>query len=430
MKNFKNKCLQLALIVFSSISLFSSCKKDDDPSPEVNSTYVLTTTVQGSDMYSNATYAQQFKLTNASSTIDNSAATEVHATTAGWPFSDGVSMFYLHQQTATIGKWDLNTTGGLSKTGEMNFADLIYPGNPFFHSETVAFLGGPGLSKIAIFNPKTLIRTGFIDYTKFSKIGQVTNFPSAGGTVTSEVVAEMIVSGNYMYAAMFSNGQSPGGDVPATKTCEILVIDITKVDPNSSDNSSAIVKRISDSRGSYTGAWGSGLGSNFMLKDENNDVYMLCHNQWGGARSITGLPACVLRIKSGQTEFDQSYYFDVEKAATGTGNSVMAIEYAGNGKFFGLGMDPTAVNPDDPYSYYMDPIYRWYKFDLYAMSAQKVSDDLTKAKCTRAYFEGDYVYLPVSNKTEDYITKTNISTLESTKLFNTNGAPVIHKLKE
>jgi hypothetical protein len=42
--------------------------------------------------------------------------------------------------------------------------------------------------------------------------------------------------------------------------------------------------------------------------------------------------------------------------------------------------------------------------------------------------EDGYAYLPHITSTETYITKVNISSLDGTKLFTTNGNPYIFKL--
>ncbi len=413
--------------------LLTSCSDDDkdNDSAADNSTetakYVLTTSVVGADMTSMAWYAQQFDLSTASETINNSNASEIDAATNSVPFAYGSNIFFNKYMNGKLEKWSLNSSGNMTKSGELSLIELTYPGNPCFYKEDVAFIGGPGLSKIVIFNPKTLTKTGYIDFKSVAKTGQQTDFPVAGDKIGSEAVTEMIVSGNYLYIALQCNAAGYQGHVPALKACDIIVVDLTKVSTTSTDNSSAIVKRLSDPRGSSTGAWAAGGGASYMIKDENNDVYMLCHNAWGGERARIGLPACVLRIKSGQTEFDQSYYFDVEAASTGY--PVIGLEYSGNGKFFAAVLDPSAVDPNNAWSYYLDPIYRWYQFDLNSKTSVIVSDILTKgSEATNTYFEDGYAYLPFATKTETYISKVNLNTLEVSKLFNTNGDPCIFKL--
>ena len=422
----KHKCkisIKKLIAFFLTGLVFFSCDKEDDPVVN-NSDYTLVTTIIGADMASYATYVQQFDINTEATVIDNSNTSEIDAVYNGYPFTNGTSMYFNKPDAAKIEKWDVNSTGNWSKSAETDYTDLGYQCNPCFWKTDVAFTGGPGIFKIAIFNPSTMQRTGFIDMSTLSRLNEVTDFPDAGDAITVQLPSEMIIRNNYMYVALFySKGQNW---TPCLKTCEIAVIDLTKVDPNSTDNASAVVKRISDTRGSYTGAGNAGGGSSYMVMDENNDIYVLCHNMWAGERETTGLPACVLRIKSGETEFDQNYYFDVEAVANN--NPVLGLEYAGNGKFFGVVQDPSAIDPNNEWSYYLDPIYQWFRFDLYNQTATIVNNTYTKGDATNIYMEDGYAYLPHITSTETYITKVIISSLDGTKLFTTNGNPYIFKL--
>lgn len=297
---------------------------------------------------------------------------------------------------------------------------------------TTGFIGASNSFKIAIFNPTTMQRTGFIDLTAKSRLGEVTNFPTAGATVAGQSVAEVIIRGNLMYAAVFYF-DSFNAFTPMKNACYIIIIDMTKVDPNNASNAAAIIKEISDDRGSYTGAWNSGGGSNFMVIDEKNDIYVLSHNIWANHRATTGKPASVLRIKNGETEFDKSFYYDLETASQGTGNPVMGLEYHKDGKFYAAVMDPSQIDPNNPLSYYTDPIFKWWQFDLYNTSAKAKIINTAKfckgAASTNSYFEGDNAFIPFADNTESYTIQVNINSLEQKKLFNTNGIPLLFKDK-
>ena len=424
----------ITLVVCSTGLL--ACSEDDnnkDTNTNYVDDYVLTTKVPGADMTTFAQYAQTFDLHSTESTISNSNATEIEAqySTVVFPFNG--SLYFSKYTVSKVEKWNINESGELSQSGEIDFSELGYQSNLCFWNKEVAFTGGPGLFKIAIFNPSTMTHTGLIDLTDFSRINSVTNFPETGSAIGMQSPSEMIIRDNYMYIAIYYCLSGPGGDTawqPAIKSCEIIVVDLNKVDPASTDNSEAVVKKISDPRGSFTGAWASGGGSSFMILDENNDIYVLCHNMWANYRSLTGLPTCVLRIKDGDTDFDPDYYFDLEAASTGEARPAMGLEYAGNGKFFGAVQDPAAIDPDNAYSYYLDPIYQWYQFDLYNKSAQQVSATYTKgAEAGKCYFEDNFAYLPMVTADENYVQKVNIESLETEKLFSTIGDPLILKMK-
>jgi len=428
-KNLKQIATKAFVALIACINL-TACNKDDDGPTLSTGNYVLTTTVQGADMTTYATYAQTFDLHSANATLDNSAASEVDAQYNSATFGYNGSVYYSKYSVSKLEKWDADQSGNFSKTADIDFTDLGYQSNLCFWKEDIAFTGGPNLFKVAIFNPSTMTRTGFIDMTAYSKLDLETNFPSEGDKIGIQSPSEMIIRDNYMYVAIYYCKSGTGDWLPSLNSCQIIVIDLDKVDPSSSDNSAAVVKEISDPRGSFTGAWASGGGSSFMILDEKNDIYVLCHNMWANYGAVTGLPACALRIKDGETDFDKNYYFDMESATNGANHPIIGFEYAGNGKLFASAQDPSAIDPDNAWSYYLDPIYQWYQFDLYSTTAKKVSDTYTKgAEASKAYFEDGYAYLPMITKDEAYIMRVNTQSLASEKLFTTVGDPLILKIK-
>ncbi|WP_234859220.1 DUF4374 domain-containing protein [Aquimarina aquimarini] len=422
----------LIIISFLSILLYS-CSSDDDkviePTEPVKEkdTYALLTAVKGGT-FNYSLYLQTMDNLTKTKDLDNKNATEIVAETVTGVYQyDGNFYTNLYFTPERIEKWSLNEKQELTKQGSISLGELGYQGNVYFKDKNTAFVGGPAGTKIAIFNPETMTKTGYIDYSSVSRIGEVTNYPNQGDKINIQAPSEMIVSGNYLYIG-FCFLKDLQTYTPASPTADILVVDLTKIDPNSADNSNAIVKWISNDKGNSVGSWNSGFGAKFMITDEKNDIYLLSHNYWGAVN--VGKPACILRIKSGETDFDADYYFDLETVSRGVGNPVMNLEYAGNGIFFATSNDITAINPDDPYSYYQDPIAQWYKFDLHDKTATKVNDEYTQgsyASCI--YFEDDKAYIPFKTKTKSYIKEVNINTLESKDIITTAGIPRVFKLK-
>lgn len=422
----------LSIGIFFMLTI--ACDDDNDnkgsDTTEVGE-YKLLTLVANADGNTHAYYLQAMSDINITGEVDNSNATELQAASAAGAYAyDGD--FYLNDYYASveISKWTVNSSGGFDNQGSVSTTDLGYAGNMLVVDETTAFVGGSNTFKVAIFNPTTMVRTGYIDLSEYSKIDEVTDYPTEGATVQSEAVAEVIVRGDYMFVAVYYFDSFSTYN-PNLDGCYIIVVDLTQVDPTSSSNADAVVKEISDDRGSYTGAWNSGVGSNFMILDENNDLYVMCHNMWGGARETTGKPACVLRINDGETEFDSDYYYDLESTSQGSGNPVMGLEYHQNGKFYATVMDPSQIDADNPYSYYSDPIFKWWQFDLYNPEDNaSIIDTDTYCKgsaATNCFFEGDYAYIPFDNDTDSYVLRVTTSTLEQDVLFSTNGIPFLFK---
>ncbi|MDR7131242.1 hypothetical protein J2X69_003603 [Algoriphagus sp. 4150] len=420
--------------VFVVSYLLISCG-NDDPTPDIDrdkdklAKYALITRVANADQQTAAFYLQSLSSLEISGTVDNRDAEEVVPASGVGAYSHDGYVYINDYVGSRIQKWKLTAANKATLLGSVNVTELGYQGNILFKDTETAFVGGTSQSSIVIFNPTTMQKTGKIDFSAWSRLNEVTGFPATGTAINIESVTELLISGKYMYAALnYINDFA--SYTPATSACAIMVIDLEKVNVNSNDNSEAVLSIISDERASFAGSWNSGGGSYFMQKDENGDVYILCHNLWGNQRATFGKPAAILRIKSGMTEFDTGYYFDLESASKGNGNPVLNFEYYGNGKFLAAVQDPNAINPENPWSYYLDPIFQWWSFDLYSKSAERVSSQLTKgALSARCVFEGNNAYVPFETNEESYIMKINLGSMTSSKTFSTNGSPVLMGLE-
>lgn len=423
-----NNILKVTLLL--AIMVFTSCSEDDEIT--TNGKYAMVTVVPGADPQSYNYYLQSLEQLQSDpiKTIDNSKANEVMTAAAAGVFQYKNAVYInAYTPSALMDRWEIQTDGSFIKTGGMSLKELGFQGSVYFQDDNTAFIGGPGMTKIIIFNPLTMKKTGFIDFSKVSKLGAKTDFPVKDTPIKMEAVTEMVISGNYMYVAInyitdfFKN-------IPASPNADVLVIDLSKIENTSKDNSGAVVKVISNDKGAVTGAWNSGMGAKFMTKDEKGDVYVLCHNSWGYSAALVKKPASILRIKSGTTTFDDSYYFDIEGATLGRGNPVYNLEYAGNGNFFAAALDIKAVDPNNQASLFTDPLSIWYSLNLYTKTAKKVSDLYTRGALNgNSYQEGDKVYLPYSDKKEDYIMVYDLKTEKTKKLFKTAGSPMIFKLQ-
>lgn len=103
-------------------------------------------------------------------------------------------------------------------------------------------------------------------------------------------------------------------------------------------------KVIRDNRTSYIGAY----FNDGLAVDENGDVYgfspAAATQSIGGVSTVISTkPSAFVRIKAGTTEFDQSYFFNVEEASGG--HHISNQTYLGKGKFL-LQMYGTAGKPE------------------------------------------------------------------------------------
>lgn len=423
MYKLTNKLIALTLILL----VFSSCSNEEDATENKPTTtktgsakFSLITRPQNSDGSTFSGYMQKIESPDVTGTIDNADAHEISASHLGGIYEFNKAVYVNDYDNKAISRWTLSDDNVGTGSGNLSVAELGFQGNIAFKDENTAYVGGVG--KILIFNPTTMVKTGIIDWSSLSRAGEVTDFPTAGATIQVDGISEIIINGNYLYAALYYMN-NVNTFTPATATCDILVIDLTKVDNSSSDNSDALVNIITDTRGSFTGAWNTGGGVYYMNKAENGDIYVLCHNVFGGARQIMGKPSCVLRIKNGATAFDPDYYFDLESASQGDGNPVTNFEYYGNGKFLATVLDPSKLDSNNPYSYNTDPVFRWWSFDLNTKTATKLFDEYTIAgKAAKCYFTDTNAYIPFSNKNENYINKVDLSNFSNnSKTVTTTG---------
>jgi hypothetical protein len=129
----------------------------------------------------------------------------------------------------------------------------------------------------------------------------------------------MSISGNNLFLSYYISDPTTFA-TPQTDEAEIAVYSYPGLE---------FQKVIKDTRTGPIGGFNTKSG---LIKDEKGDIYALSHSNPANGYSQTTKPAGILRIKSGQTEFDQDYFFDVEQV-TG-GKTISHLKYLGNGKAF------------------------------------------------------------------------------------------------
>ena len=424
-----NKLFQSAWIaVLIPALMLAGCDDDEGPTPaEGLGEYAMVTTPINADGQTLAYYLQRVSVDNTEP-VNNSDATELSAATAAFMHSFDGHIYFSDFTIGRMERWSIDASNNATMVADMNLSELASQGNTSFEDESTAFVGGIS-TDIIIFNPTTMQKTGTIDLTSVSNIGNVTDFPQPGTSIVAEAVTEMLIRDNLLFAALMPLSEV-ATQAPGDKGCSMAIIDLDEIDVNAQGNADAVIKRIYDERGSATGAWGIGGGSPYMQLDERGDIYMLCHNGWAGWRATFDKPACILKIAAGTTDFDQNYYFDLESAARGNGNPVMNLAYYGNGKFLAAAQDPSALDPDNPFSYFMDPVYQWWSFDLYNQTAALVTEEYSRAAVASvSYFENGFGYVPFEVDGENFVMKVHLNTLETSKQFNTVGTPHLFSLE-
>lgn len=313
--------------------------------------------------------------------VDNSSSTELAQFAA--VYSDGSSLFTAgFGAPATMGKYVFNSAGEAALDQE-----IIVPGSNSFsaveiidQSKAYATVGG-GLSRAVEFSPSEMRITGEID---LSDAGEGLFY------------SDMIVRDNTLFITL--------NDFGTSGEAKVAVVDLS---------TNTLAKVISDAR---TATLFGTLTSSIMAQDANGDIYVQ------GSGLFSGKASGILRILSGETEFDGNYFFDLSAA---TGGSCFGLYHFGNGTTF------TAVSVDDDNWFGFDgdnPSFRYRKIDL---TARTDGGDLaaslpnTFAASRTMFFtqtSTDEVLFSTAGKDEDALYSYTISSGEvSKKITSTSG---------
>lgn len=165
------------------------------------------------------------------------------------------------------------------------------------------------------------------------------------------------------------------------------------------------IKDISDDRTSSIGRYYSEYG---MTKDENNDVYTISSSSFScGFYPAPTVKSGVLKIKSGESEFDKDYFLDFETISGG--HKLNDIYYVGNGKAvvrFVTNDYPTNSEGVITWAVYKPtgdtPVLGFGILDLYSESFTDLSSQIPLSGGGWngvSAVEGDIAYVGVSNST-------------------------------
>lgn len=371
--------------LLAAAALLSACHKDDpDTTPQTAANYALSTV---SGAYPNqTTYVQGLKDFSAP-TIDNKNATE--STSFGSLFTYKQAVYLCRfGAPATLIKYTFDpTTGKAVEAGR-----LAVPGaNTFstlqFISDTEAYASiNGGLAQLIKFNPTTLTTTGSVDLSKLKKTGAADTY-----YLGSAVSGSKLFLGVHYFNAQFD---------PLRDSAFVAVIDLP---------TAKVEKLLADGR--TAAIFNAGSSVNSFYQDASGDIYV----QGNGTDKV---PSGVLRIKSGTTAFDPSYFFNLKAT---TGQDCMGLRgFAG-----GLAFTGRIEDPADPYES-KGPNYRLYKLDLNAKTAAALpglpliygaSSQLAQQ------FDSQYITLGVAGKTQNSLYQYKLSDGTLSKQADVTGMP-------
>lgn len=381
MKNLSN-------LIIASIALISlsSCENDAATANPNKINYALSTT--GGTFPNQTTYlfgTNEFP----SGTLGTSNAAELASNGTMYKYGSDIYMSTFGAP-ATLRKYIFDDNGLPREVANFSVAGLNTFGAVEFVSATEAYATASGLAgvpKLVKFNPSNMQIITTIDLTGLQKTG-----------ATEVYYLGMIIRDNFIYIGI--NYQAAGF---VNLEDKVFVGIINRTTNN-------VEKIIEDDRSNqmWVGGTASSFIPNTMIKDANNDIYVL-----GFANN--GKPSGVLKIKSGTTEFDPSYFFNLDAA---TGNSCLGLFHFDNGMTFTIRYSDPASYPFDS----GDAAGEIYKIDLNAKtSSGNISATLPKIFGNNSFmtkWDNDKIYFNVPAASSNSIYSYTINGGAVTKEFD------------
>jgi len=397
------KINRLKFLAIALILVLNACSDSDDSVTDKESSsgeFFIGTMVVNTETYAGRVYIQLIDDMNPKS-LSNDNAIPIPM---GYPQFNGNDVYvfpsYAGESVNELQKFTRENTG-LVKTGSLSLEEQSSATNIIFQNDDKAYLSMAGLGEIWSFNPQTMEKTGEIDLTGLG-VGDTNPNP-----------AVMVLRNGLLYVAL---SQMVGGYVAASDRpySDIAIIDtetdkLLKMITEKSSNMSMPTRPVVEES---------------MFIDENNDIYITCIGAFG---QIPSHKSGFLRIKSGETDFDDSYIWDVTNAdIEGEPNKISYIEaiiYAGNGKAYAyVHISAYEKEGENMYTAFaMEAV----EIDIYAKTIKKLDLPMANSFSAGVNEYKDLIVFPNFNKTTSAFYTYNPETGEvKGPIIETSGYPI------
>jgi hypothetical protein len=375
------------VLLLSSV-LFVSCKDDDEPAVTADTANYVYSTIVGDN-----SYVGVFDNFDVSSL--NNSNSFVHARSALlFPCKD--YLYVLEFETNEKLFQYRKTEGDLQLVKTLSLPAGSYPCNLSFKNDGEAYLSLMAMDRVAIINTQTLAISSEIDLSSYCLETALAASPGAS-----------VIRDNLLYVALW---QQLAPNYPNAGAYMAII--------NTETNQP--VKMISSQRTTMAGG-GEPSGDPFV--DEKGDIYIYCTAGFG---YFPGMTDGFLRIKKGETEFDNAYYFQTgDKNIAGIpGNRVDYIYhkvYVGNGKVYGYANVPAAASeiPDYMNDRTMQPVV----IDIYNQTIERLNLEPTIAWSTCIGSSGNKLVWGMMSSEGAGFYLYDSSTGQTDKFVATTGSP-------
>lgn len=390
-----SKITVFGLLILSLVS----CEKDENNSPAATVGNILvTTTIPNPDGYSGAAYLQLIDDLEPKG-ITNTNSFPAPYSNVVCVYDDDVFVLPGFGGEALLTKYT-RTNGDLVKTGEYileensGATNVVVKGDKMYVSCQI-------IGKILILKHADMTFVKEIDISSYG-VGDLNPDP-----------ASMIVRGNLLYIGLSQavGGYFPSPDRPYT---DVLIINI--------DNDE-IVKMITSTTPGISSPTRP-IDPNSIFMDEKNDLYIVCMGSFG---AVPGHNPGILRINSGETEFDDSYYFDLSNANVEGENNKM--DYLHMNAYYKDGILYSTGNFPAYYSEPMNPVSDRtvvpVEIDLYAKTVKTLDFPYSNNIGRSVTIYDDVVIFGLSTNTDVGLYTYNLTTKKgsSSAVVTTEGGP-------
>ncbi|MEO1451020.1 MAG: DUF4374 domain-containing protein [Bacteroidota bacterium] len=181
------------------------------------------------------------------------------------------------------------------------------------------------------------------------------------------------------------------------------------------------LKIISDSRTSHIGVNGATTG---LIETDNGDLYSFsCGAEMAGFAPASTKPSGILRIPAGSTEFDASYFFDIEAATNG--GKLFWFDYVGGSKALARIL---VEDNGGPWAAYGRDVFN-QKLVIIDLEAQTITDVANVPLHAKRYtspllVEDGKAFVSIETDTDAFVYEIDIDSATGTKGAQINGKTV------
>ncbi|KAA6330989.1 hypothetical protein EZS27_020363 [termite gut metagenome] len=296
--------IKQSLFAVLFVPFFASCDKDNDvPQPEVagNFQYIVVATPEGSASEASDYLLQTGSLTEGSITTVGAGIEQDGYRTFVFHKNKAFSLLYGQGNPGAVTTYALDENGVLARYSNLQTETVQVFGT---YNDELILIKTPrqgdanaGIYRIDAVNPQ-ILATGYTDVVQLAGNGERAHFTGAfqvGDKIYAPYMCIKGVAGQVFHTDFTDSTWIAVYSYPDLK----------------------LEKVIKDNRTSYLGYY---YAQNGMAQIENGDVYAFSTATLGDiSQGITPStkPSAAIRIKKGTSEFDQSYFFNIQEKSGG-----------------------------------------------------------------------------------------------------------------